>query len=238
MKISGTHTFHAPRERVWRALLDPAILSTVLPGCERLKQSAENEFEGAIDLKVGPVQGKFQGKVVLESPQPPEGYTLQLDGRGAPGWVRATTAIQLLEEGKNTQMSYDGEAQVGGRIASVGQRLLDSSTRSIIRQSLEGLDRALAVQAPAGTVVADAEVALRAPSHSAATEATGAAATPAPTPAATPTAAPPAAPSQAEFAARVAKDVAKDMAREFVPRPVLVGGAILIVLAVLYLLLN
>jgi len=232
MKISGTHTFHAPREKVWQALLDPAILSTVLPGCEQLQQSAENEFEGAIHLKVGPVQGKFQGKVVLDSPQPPESYTLQLNGRGAPGWVRATTDIHLTEEGEDTQLSYDGDAQVGGRIASVGQRLLDSSTRSIIRQSLEGLDRALAVQAPAAASAEREVDGTRTTAESEESEATDA------TPATPPAPVAPAAPSQAEFAARVAKDVAKDMARDLVPRPVLVGGVLLIVVVILYLLFS
>lgn len=227
MKISGNHTFSAPRERVWEALLDPAVLSTVLPGCEQLEQSAENEFSGTINLKVGPVQGKFQGKVVLEDPLEPESYTLQLDGRGAPGWIRATTAISLAKEGEGTLLSYDGDAQVGGRIASVGQRLLDSSTRSIIRQSLEGLDRALAVHSRQDVDATDgAEIE--------AGETAAAAGSPTPAP----PSAPLAAPTQAEVAARVAKDVARDMARDFVPRPVLIGGVILIVIVIAYLLLN
>jgi uncharacterized protein len=86
------------------------------------------------------VQGKFQGKVVLADVVEERGYTMTVDGRGAPGFVKAKAAVKLTPEGPDTVMVYDADAQVGGRIASVGQRLIDSSARAIIKESLEGLN--------------------------------------------------------------------------------------------------
>ena len=149
MKVAGDYSFDAPREELWEALLDPKVLAATMPGCEKLELVGENKYEGELNIKVGPVQGKFQGKIQLEQIDPPNGYTMQLDGRGAPGFVRATVRIQLEADGEKTRLAYDGDAQVGGRIASVGQRLLDSSAKAIIKQSLEGLNEALKARSTA-----------------------------------------------------------------------------------------
>jgi hypothetical protein len=86
------------------------------------------------------VQGKFQGKVDLSDVEQEKGYTMVIDGRGAPGFVKAKATVKLTPEGDETKMEYDGDAQVGGRIASVGQRLIDTSAKAIIKESLEGLN--------------------------------------------------------------------------------------------------
>ena len=140
MKLTGDYTFEASRDEVWKALLDPEVLSRTLPGCEDLRQSAENTFEGKLAMKVGPVQGVFQGKVELSDLTPPTGYTLTLTGKGAPGFVNGKGRLELEESGATTLLRYEVDAQVGGRIAGVGQRLLDSSAKVITRQALEGLD--------------------------------------------------------------------------------------------------
>ena len=208
MKVQGDYHFDAPREEVWQALLDPQVLAATMPGCEKLELTGENTYQGALDIKVGPVQGKFQGKVELSDLAPGEGYTMKVDGRGAPGFVNANAGIRLADDDGGTRLHYDGDAQVGGRIASVGQRLLESSAKSIIRQSLEGLDRTLRARSS--------------------TPAEGA--TPGAAPADTPP--PPRAPSQAQIATRVARDVATDL----VPKPVLVGGIVAVVLFLLWLI--
>ena len=202
MKVAGDYSFDAPREELWEALLDPKVLAATMPGCEKLELVGENKYEGELNIKVGPVQGKFQGKIQLEQIDPPNGYTMQLDGRGAPGFVKATARVQIEADGEKSRLAYDGDAQVGGRIASVGQRLLDSSAKAIIKQSLEGLNEALKARSTAaasGEAVPEPEI------H---------------------------APSQAEFAAKIAKEVAKDL----IPRPVLIGGAVLLALLLVYLL--
>ena len=139
MKLAGDYRFEAPTPEVWRALLDPVVLAAVMPGCEKLEQ-VDDGYVGELNIKVGPVQGKFQGKVVLADVEQEKGYTMMVDGRGQPGFVKAKAAVRLTPDGAETKMEYDADAQVGGRIASVGQRLIDSSAKAIIQESLEGLN--------------------------------------------------------------------------------------------------
>lgn len=209
MKIEGEYTLDGPRDVVWPTLLDPVVLASVLPGCEKLELVGENEYDGALRIKVGPVQGEFQGRVKLEDIRPPEAYTMQVDGRGAPGFVKATGHLALAEAGEQTRLTYNADAQVGGRLASVGQRLVESSAKAIIKQSLDGLNAAV-----------QARTAARAQPPPAGGEAP-----------VTPPPAPRAPPSQAQFAASVAREVAKDL----VPKPL--RYALLVAAAVAALLL-
>jgi carbon monoxide dehydrogenase subunit G/uncharacterized protein YjbJ (UPF0337 family) len=133
---------------VWSALFDPVILAAVMPGCEKL-DLVDGQYVGEIKVKVGPIQGKFTGKVDLKDKVEPESYTMIVDGRGAPGFVKATAAVKLAPEGERTRVFYDTDAQVGGKIASVGQRLLDASARAIVAQSLEGLHANIKLRAAA-----------------------------------------------------------------------------------------
>lgn len=210
MKIGGEYTFDGPRDVVWQALLDPATLARVLPGADKLEQVGDNEYEAALTMKVGPVQGQFLGKVKLENIQPPESYTMHVDGRGAPGFVKATGNLKLAPEGDRTRLTYDGDAQVGGRLASVGQRLMETSAKAIIGQSLEGLNAAVKARAAA------------------AAQAGGAAAGPPPEIQA---------PTQAEFARKVAGQVMKDLLPPVARRTLWLVG-VLILLAVLYWLMR
>ena len=139
MKLAGNYKFEAPVAEVWKALLDPVVLAAVMPGCEKL-ELVDGSYVGELNIKVGPVQGKFQGKVILSDVEEEQGYTMTVDGRGAPGFVKAKAAVKLTPVGDETTMEYDADAQVGGRIASVGQRLIDSSAKAIIKESLEGLN--------------------------------------------------------------------------------------------------
>jgi carbon monoxide dehydrogenase subunit G len=211
MKIGGEYLFDGPRDLVWQTLLDPATLVRVLPGAEKLEPLGNNEYEAMLTLKVGPVQGQFQGRVKLENIQPPDGYTMVVDGRGAPGFVKATGNLRLAPEGERTRLSYDGDAQVGGRLASVGQRLVETSAKAIINQSLSGLNE-----------VVKARAAAAAPA--------GGGAAPPPMPAVEP-------PSQAEFARKVAREVAKDLVPHYAGR-VMLGVVVLILAVVVFLLLR
>jgi carbon monoxide dehydrogenase subunit G len=144
MKIQGTHTFDAPRERVWRALLDPGVLARTLPGCEKLERVGENNYLGVLNVQVGPVKGQFQGTLVLTDVRPLEGYHMKLDGKGPAGFMNGEGDLLLTDAGGSTVLTYDIDSQVGGRVAAVGQRLLESSSKSIARQGLEGLAREIA----------------------------------------------------------------------------------------------
>ena len=141
MKIQGEYEFAASRERVWEALLDVDVLASTLPGFQKLEQVGENEFAGALSLGVGPVQGRFEGRLQLANLKPPESYELQLSGRGAPGFVEGSGTIILEGEGEATRLSYDLEMKIGGRVAGVGQRLLDMSAKMITKQALGNLAR-------------------------------------------------------------------------------------------------
>ena len=143
MKLAGNYTFDAPRDVVWNALFDPVILASVMPGCEKLELIGEQEYEGVLKIKVGPVQGKFNGKIKLSDIEEPNSYNMAIDGRGAPGFVKATAHVSLGEEDGKTVLTYDSDAKVGGRVATVGQRLLDSSAKAITKQSLEGLNQVI-----------------------------------------------------------------------------------------------
>lgn len=147
MKLQGQHTFEVPRDVVWQALLDPEVLARTLPGCEDLQQVGENEYQGALNIRVGPVQGKFQGTVKLSDLMPPEGYHLHLKGSGPAGFMDGDGELRLEAQGAATVLHYDLDAKVGGRVATVGHRLLDSSARAVVRQGLEGLEKQLAALA-------------------------------------------------------------------------------------------
>ena len=144
MKIDGEYLFKGPREDVWEIILDPEVLATALPGTKSLERVAENEYQGEMNVRVGPVAGIFSGHLVVSNEVPPESLTLTVDGRGAPGFINGNGNIILNDQGDGTTlMKYEGDVTIGGRLASVGQRLLDSASKSMIRQGLETLDMAL-----------------------------------------------------------------------------------------------
>lgn len=157
MKLAGEYTFDAPQNEVWEALLDPEVLAAVLPGCDKL-ELVDGVYEGVLKIKVGPVQGKFNGKVKLSDMVEPESYRMNVDGKGAPGFVKADAGVKLAAVSETqTTMAYEADAKVGGRIASVGQRLIDASAKAIIKQSLEGLHETIKARAAHSGSVAAAE---------------------------------------------------------------------------------
>ncbi|MDA2931132.1 carbon monoxide dehydrogenase subunit G [Acidobacteria bacterium AH-259-O06] len=139
MKVEGRHTFDVPRDVLWKALLDPNVISKTLPGCDELIKLGENEYKGTFSIRIGPVQGKFEGKFTLSNLNPPESYHLKLSGKGVSGFLEGEGDIQLEDHNGSTSLHYEISAQVGGRMAGVGQRLMDSSARLITRQGLEQL---------------------------------------------------------------------------------------------------
>jgi uncharacterized protein len=140
MKITGEYQFEAPLDLVYRGMLDPDILARALPGCEKLERTGDDEYVGVLEIKVGPVQGKFQGKVKLADVKEREGYTMHVDGQGGPGFVKAIAQVKFSENGTVTHLDYDSDVKVGGKMASVGQRLIEAAARAIVKQSLETLN--------------------------------------------------------------------------------------------------
>src|SRR5262245_60707240 len=228
MKLAGDYLFDAPVREVWNALFDPEILAAVMPGCERL-ELVDGRYRGELNVKVGPVQGKFAGTVDLKDTDEPRSYTMVIDGRGAPGFVKANAAVALAPEGAGTRIRYDADAQVGGKVASVGQRLLEASARAIIKQSLEGLHENIKIRAASHTVAGPvASQAAQAPAMAtSAAEEPGVDAQPAPPVALKHV-------KQSELAASIAKEVATTL----VPRPVLIGIVVAVVALLVWLLLR
>ena len=144
MRLEGEYVFSGSREQVWELVRDPEVLATALPGTQSLERVGENEYSGAMNIRVGPVSGAFVGRLVVSDEVPPQSYTLSVDGRGAPGFGKGIGYVRLIElDDGTTVMQYEGDLTVGGKIASVGQRLLDTASKSLIRQGLEALDQAL-----------------------------------------------------------------------------------------------
>jgi len=143
MRVAGEYTIAAPRKEVWAALLDPEVLAGTLPGFQRLERVDDHTFEGALALGVGPVQGRFDGRLELSDLVPPESYLLKMQGRGMPGFVDGAGKVCLEEAETGTLLSYDVEVQVGGKIAGVGQRLLDMVSRTLTKQALERLEKTI-----------------------------------------------------------------------------------------------
>ncbi len=165
MKIEGEYLFNGPREDVWDIVRDPEVLATALPGTKSLVLVGENEYEGEMNVRIGPVGGLFSGRLIVSNENPPESCTLNVDGRGSPGFLSGTGNLVLYDQGdKNTLMKYGGDVQIGGRLASVGQRLLDTASKSMIQQGLEALN--LALQARVAAKAEGKEVEYTPPSES------------------------------------------------------------------------
>lgn len=218
VKLAGTHSFDAPKSEVFEALLDPDVLSRILPGCKRLDKTAENEFSGEISIRVGPVQGSFNGKVTLDEIDPPNGYRMEIAGQGRPGYVKGVGTLRL-EGDAPTTLHYDGDAQLSGRIASVGQRLVDSTARSLTRQGLQSLESIIAARLQPAPQEAETEDAV-APSNgtAAASESGGCGGAHSSTPQGGTAGATPepevATPSTMEVGINVARDVVSDLSKE------------------------
>jgi hypothetical protein len=179
VRLAGEYVFDGPRDTVWELVREPEVLAAALPGTQSLDQVGESEYEGKMHIRVGPVAGVFSGRVVVSDEVPPESCTLSVEGKGSPGFIKGTGHVHLIDQGDDaTLMNYEGDLQVGGRLASVGQRLIDTVSKSIIRQGLESLNQALQARVAANSEGQEEDGTEYKP------------------------------PSEAEFAAAVAKDVA------------------------------
>src|SRR5215467_15558791 len=144
MTLDGSHHFKAPRDRVWSLFTDPAVLARATPGCERLDPVGPDEFAATLSVGVAAVKGTYQGKLAIVDKTPPEGYTLRVEGSGRPGFVKGEGRLTLTEEDGGTRVTIRGEAQVGGVIAAVGQRLLGAASRMLMEQFFSALEAEIA----------------------------------------------------------------------------------------------
>ncbi len=134
MKIEGIHQLDAPRERIYQSLTNPEVLRRCIPGCERLELTDENTFATTIRAGVGSIKGVFDGTVRLEDLRQPEHFRIVVEGKGAPGFLKGSGDLDLEEDGNNTRITYSGDVQVGGTIASVGQRMIQATAKMMAGQ--------------------------------------------------------------------------------------------------------
>jgi uncharacterized protein len=132
MDMTGEFVIPAPRQKVWEALNDPAILQQCIPGCETIEKLSDTELQAKVVAKVGPVRAHFGGKVTLSDLDPPNGYKISGEGSGgAAGFAKGGAAVRLSDEGQVTRLSYKVEAHVGGKLAQIGSRLIDATARKM-----------------------------------------------------------------------------------------------------------
>ena len=134
MKLDGTHQIEAARERVYQLLINPDVLKRCIPGCERLERTSENTFSTTIRAGVGSIKGVFDGNVRLEDLREPEHFRIVVDGKGAPGFLKGSGDLNLEPDASGTKISYSGDVQVGGTIASVGQRMIQGTAKMMAAQ--------------------------------------------------------------------------------------------------------
>lgn len=127
LKIEGTHRIRAPRECVFAALVDPAVLQKCIPGCEQMEKTGENQYNAKFSARVGPVMGVFAATIALQDITAPEHYKLLLEGKGQPGFVKGAGELNLSQDGPETSILYTGDVNVGGLLASVGQRMIQGT---------------------------------------------------------------------------------------------------------------
>lgn len=140
MKIEGTQKITAPRERIFAALVNPDVLQKCIPGCEQMEKTGDNQYKAKLTAGVGPVKGVFTATVSLQDITAPEHYKLVVEGKGQPGFVKGSGELNLKDEGCATEIQYTGDVNVGGLIASVGQRMIQSTANMLAGRFFKSLE--------------------------------------------------------------------------------------------------
>jgi len=135
MDMTGVERIPAKREIVWEALNSPGVLRKCIPNCEALERTSPTELVATVKLKIGPISTSFKANVTLSNLNPPESYTISFEGQGGiAGFAKGSSDVKLVEEGDETVLSYAIKAQMGGKLALLGARMLDSSTKKLAEQ--------------------------------------------------------------------------------------------------------
>jgi carbon monoxide dehydrogenase subunit G len=137
LKIGGSYIVPAAQERAYQLLQDPVILAKCMPGTDHLDKVAEDEYEMKMKMMIASMGGMFTGKIRIADQKPPESFRLIVDGTGKIGFIKGEGLLELVPQGEATEVKYEGDVQVGGTIAGVGQRLIDTSAKMIIKKFFE-----------------------------------------------------------------------------------------------------
>ena len=131
MKLTVSVTVPAARERLFAALVDPAVLQRTIPGCEELLETGPDAYKARLKIGVAGLKGTYAGTAVVRDRQPPDSLTIAFDGKGSPGFVRGTAVLRLRPDADRTHVDCDGEVQIGGLVAAVGSRLIEATARKL-----------------------------------------------------------------------------------------------------------
>ena len=144
MTMTGEIQLAATREAVWTKLNDPTVLKACIPGCEELERTDDQGFRAVAKMKVGPVSARFKGKVTLSDLDPPNGYTISGEGEGGvAGFAKGGAKVDLAERDGGTLLSYNVEAQIGGKLAQLGQRLINGTAKKLADDFFANFAKAL-----------------------------------------------------------------------------------------------
>jgi carbon monoxide dehydrogenase subunit G len=132
MEMSGEQLIPASQQHTWEALNDPEVLKVCVPGCESITRVSDNEYQVQMTAKVGPVSAKFRGRLSLSDIKPPQSYSLAFEGQGGPaGFAKGGAHVRLVPDGNKTRLLYDVKANVGGKLAQIGSRLVDAAAKKV-----------------------------------------------------------------------------------------------------------
>src|SRR5687768_6665554 len=141
MEMQGSRALAVTQEQAWEALNNPEVLKASIPGCDKVESTGDNQYAVGVAVKIGPVAAKFAGKITLTDVQPPQSYTLSFDGQGgAAGFGKGQAQVSLTPQGTGCELGYNVRAQVGGKIAQMGQRLIDGVARSMAEDFFRRFD--------------------------------------------------------------------------------------------------
>jgi hypothetical protein len=145
MEMTGEQLVPAPQQVVWNALNDPEMLKACVPGCESIDPIGENEYQVLMVARVGPVSAKFKGKLTLSDINPPNSYSIAFEGQGgAAGFAKGGASVRLSPEGQQTKLAYDTKANVGGKLAQIGSRLVDAAARKVADDFFKNFNKKVA----------------------------------------------------------------------------------------------
>ena len=158
MELQGERLIPADVQRTWAALNDPLILKDCIAGCESLERTGDDAFHAVVAVKVGPVSARFKGSLKMSNVQAPTAYTINFEGQGGPaGFAKGSADVSLVPEGDDTRLRYAARAQVGGKMAQIGSRLIDAAAGKVTDEFFNAFEERLRPVAPAELVVPTAE---------------------------------------------------------------------------------
>ena len=131
MKLSATYTFKPAPDKVFAALVDPSVLQKCIDGCEKMEKTGQDSYNAHLKIGVAGIKGTYVGKVRIAEQNPPSSFTLNVEGKGTPGWVKGTAKIQISPKDEGSELQCESEGQVGGLVAAVGSRLVEAAAKKM-----------------------------------------------------------------------------------------------------------